>query len=312
MEHVCLIDLPEIPEPTRLSRLEPPTHPVEVVIDTDPSNEIDDQFAMVHALLSPDQLDVRALYAAPYVNQRAETPAEGMENSLQEIRTVLERMGTPARDRVFRGSDAFLADYCEPVPSEAADDLIRRAGEEREGPLYVVGLAAGTNIASAILQAPEIIERIVVVWLVGHGLHWPDTDEFNLRQDLMAARLIFDCGVPLVRIPCYGLASHLTVSRPEIERYVRGRGTIGDYLADIFEAYHEDQFGWTKVIWDMAAVACLLDSFWVRTHLVHSPMITDNLTWSADPGRHLIRSAWRIDRNGIFRDLFEKLETAKG
>ena len=43
-------------EATRLARLDPPTGKVSMVLDTDTYNEIDDQFAVVHALLSPDQL----------------------------------------------------------------------------------------------------------------------------------------------------------------------------------------------------------------------------------------------------------------
>ena len=40
--------------------------PVRVVIDTDAANEIDDQFALAWALLSPGQLQVDAVYAAPF------------------------------------------------------------------------------------------------------------------------------------------------------------------------------------------------------------------------------------------------------
>ena len=45
-----------------------------VVIDTDAANEIDDQFALAWALLSPTQLDVLAVYAAPFsfAHRRAE------------------------------------------------------------------------------------------------------------------------------------------------------------------------------------------------------------------------------------------------
>ncbi len=41
--------------------------------------------------------------------------------------------------------------------------------------LYVATIGAITNVASAILMEPEIITRIVVVWLGGHALHWSDT-----------------------------------------------------------------------------------------------------------------------------------------
>ncbi len=67
----------------RLVRMpEPPTGRCDVVIDTDAANEIDDQFAIVHALLS-DVLNVEAVYAAPFHPPWTETsgPDEGMELS---------------------------------------------------------------------------------------------------------------------------------------------------------------------------------------------------------------------------------------
>ena len=57
--------------PENLERLEqlerPRTDAARVVIDTDTYNEIDDQFAIVYALLSPEEINVEALYAAPLV-----------------------------------------------------------------------------------------------------------------------------------------------------------------------------------------------------------------------------------------------------
>jgi inosine-uridine nucleoside N-ribohydrolase len=163
-------------------------------------------------------------------------------------------------------------------------------------------------VASAILIEPGIIERIVVVWLGGHARHWPHTREFNLRQDIQAARLVFDCGVPLIHIPCLGVASHLLTTLPEVERYVQGHGDIGNYLAEIFKGFHSDQYAHSKVIWDIAATAYLVNADWVPTDLVHSPIVTDQATWSFDPSRHLIRCARFVDRDAIFKDLFTKLE----
>ena len=56
---------------------------------------------------------------------------------------------------------------------------------------------------------------------------WSDTKEFNLKQDLEGSRVLFDCGVPLVHIPCLGVTSHLLTTVPEITAYVKGKGEIG-------------------------------------------------------------------------------------
>ncbi len=301
---------PQLSDIWRLQRLTPPAGPVDIVLDTDTYNEVDDQFAVVYALLSPERINLQALYAAPFFNTRSTGPADGMEKSYQEIHRLLDRMAVAPEGLVFRGSTTYLTDRDHPCKSEAAEDLIAKAmaRSEDEAPLYVATIGCITNVASAILMEPEIIKRIVVVWLGGHAFHWPNTKEFNLWQDPEAARLVFDCGVPLVQIPVMGVCSHLHTTIPEIERYVQGRGEIGDFLAETVKGYHKEHYAWSKVIWDIATIAYLLDESWTPTNLVHSPILTDQGTWSFDSSRHLIRSAVHVNRDSIFRDLFAKLE----
>jgi hypothetical protein len=61
------------------------------------------------------------------------------------------------------------------------------------------------------------------------------------------------------------------------------------------------------VLWDLGAVAWLVNPEWVPTAVVHSPLLTSEGTWSRDPRRHLIREALWADRDAIFADLFGKL-----
>jgi purine nucleosidase len=302
------MDFPKIPESVCLERLQPLTGKVRIVLDTDTYNEIDDQYAVVYALLSPERIAVEALYAAPFFNHKSESPADGMEKSYEEILRLLSRLDVEPEGFVFRGSTGKLADYDHPYRSAVALDLVERAMNAQEEPLIVVAIGALTNIASAILIEPQIIEHMVVVWLGGHAFHWPDTREFNLQQDILAARLLFDCGVPLVQIPCNGVTTHLRTTVPEIDRYVVGRGAIGDYLAETFKSYNADHFAWSKEIWDVAAIAYLINDAWVPTDIVHSPIVTDQVTWSFDNARHFIRCARYLHRDPIFRDLFTKLE----
>lgn len=299
---------PDVPEATRFERLRPPAGRVRVVVDTDTYNEIDDQFAVVYALLSPQELQVEALCAAPFHNDRSSGPADGMEKSYQEILRLLARLDVSPDSFVFRGATEYLTNGDTPSESEAARELVRRGMSGDSDPLYVVAIGAITNVASALLMEPKLVERIVVVWLGGQPLHWPTAREFNLQQDPAASRLILDCGVPLVHIPCSGVASHLLTTVAEIERYVQGRGAIGDYLAEIFKSYHADHFAWSKVIWDIACVGYLVNPSWLTTEVVHSPILTDQLTWSVDRSRHMIRFATYVDRDAIFRDLFGKLD----
>ncbi len=299
-----------------IRKLNPPSGKVRMVLDTDTYNEIDDQFAVVYSLLSPDKLDVEAIYAAPFFNSRSTGPGDGMEKSYEEILRVLERIDVPAENFVYKGSTEYLKNRDVPEKSPVVADLIERAmNSPIDDPLYVVAIGAITNITSAIMIEPQIINHIVIVWLGGNALYWPTAKEFNLEQDIVASRLVFDCGVPLIHVPCNGVTTHLMTTVPEMERYVKPCGAIGEYLFEIFCDFSDDHFGWSKVIWDIAAVAVLINSNWLPGNLVHSPVLTDNLTWSVDKSRHFIRSVYTLDRDKIFRDLFSKLArygTARG
>lgn len=304
------MNFPILDESRRLEMLQPPKGRVRMVLDTDTYNEIDDQFAVVHALLSPDEMNVEAIYAAPFHNNRSADAEDGMEKSYDEIIRLLGFLGVESDGLVYRGSRFFLSDSESPATSDAANDIIKRAMTDPDDPIYVVAVGAITNVASAIMIEPEIIKRIVVVWLGGNPLYWSHTREFNLAQDIHAARVVLDSGVPFVHLPARGVVSHLHTTVSEMERYVQGKGKIGDYLVEIFKDYHQDHFGWSKVIWDISATAYLVNSSWVPTEIVHSPILTDSITWSFDNGRHLMRVATSVNRDAIFRDLFQKLQQA--
>ena len=204
---------PQIPEATRIRRLEPPAGKVRMVLDTDTYNEVDDQFALAYALLSPDRLAVEAIYAAPFHNRRSTGAEDGMARSYEEILRLLGRLGVSPSGLVHRGARQFLSQEAAPAANPAVEDLIARAlATPADEPLYVVAIGALTNIATAILLEPAIIEHIVVVWLGGHALHWLHTREFNLMGDVPAARTVFDCGAPLVHVPCAGVTTHLSTT----------------------------------------------------------------------------------------------------
>lgn len=294
----------------------PPEGRVRVVIDTDTYNEIDDQFAIVHAMLSPERLAVEAIYAAPFFSTwlpkpRSVSPGDGMEKSYEEILRVLDRLGHDSADFVYRGSTEYLADDTNAAPeSDAVNDLIRRA-REQSGVLYVLAIGAITNVASAILRAPDIIDNMVVVWLGSHAHWWPHTKEFNHQQDIPGVRVLFGSGVPVVHVPCLGVASHLITSPEEMIKEVKGHGAIGDYLCELVENYeHRQPMGWSKIIWDMATVAWMLEPRWVPSQLTHAPIAQDDCTFSYSKSRHLIRQAFWIARDPVFQDLFRKLKEA--
>lgn len=316
---------PHWPELTSAQRIALTTLPVNgkvpIVIDSDTYNEIDDQMAIAWAFLHPERLDLQAIYAAPFTNHYfgkegshtyVDNPATGMQLSVDEIHRVLEKL--PTREdmpRVLHGSTCYLKERDQPEISAAVEDLIHRARTAAQT-LHVLAIAAPTNIANALLLAPDIISKIHVIWLGGNSYDWKDNQEFNLMQDITASRVLFDSGVALTQIPCFGVANTMASSVPEMQHYFANTSRIGSYFAEIAPRCPWIGFASRKVIWDITTVGYVLDSRWFTCEYRSSPLINDNLNWSFDNRRHLIQVVKFIERDNLFKDLFRTLIDADG
>ncbi len=295
----------------RLRLLECPKGRVDMVLDTDAYNEIDDQFAISYALRATEKLNVLALYAAPFLNARSESAKDGMEKSYDEIVKLLR---LAAEDRpVLKGSDRYLANEREPVESPAARDLVARAASYGpDNPLYVVAIGAITNVASALLIDPSIADRIVVVWLGGNSTDWHDAREFNMMQDVAAARVLYGSGAPVVMLPCMGVVSAFTTTGPELRHWLTGKNPLCDYLvaqtADEANTYASGRV-WSRVIWDVTAVGWLLNDRGnlMLDKLLPTPIPEYDDHYAFDPRRQPCRYVYHINRDALFQDLFDKL-----
>lgn len=294
----------------RIRNLLVPDRKVDVVLDTDAYNEIDDQFAIAYMFKSKEKLNPKAIYAAPFFNKMSVSPKDGMEKSYDEIFKLLDLMGEKCE--VFKGSDNYLVDEETPNISPAAQDLAKRVENySPENPLYVVAIGAITNIASAILLNPNVAENAVVVWL-GGSAHQYRNWEFNMEQDIAAARVVMMSGVPFVQLPCCGVVDRFTVSKPELEYWLKGKNPLANYLAEntIREAdSYAKGTAWTRVIWDVTAVAWLLNDEDRFMNADIMPVWIPQYDKYYDPHYRgeLMRYVTGINRNVLMTDLFEKL-----
>ncbi len=295
-------------EEQRVKMMMPPSGHADLVLDTDAYNEIDDQFAISYALRATEKLSLKALYAAPFFNEKSSCPSDGMEKSFQEIQHLLRLAGcqVPA----FRGSEQYLPDENSPVLSPAAEHLCSLAmNYSCEHPLYVVAIGAITNVASALLLHPEIADHVVIVWLGGHALHWPDNHEFNCMQDVAAARVVFSSGAPLVILPCNGVVSAFTTTGPELHHWLDGRNALCDYLVshtvEEAEAYAKGKV-WSRIIWDVTTIGWMLnqDDRFMQSSLVPTPIPEYDHHYSVQADHPLCRMVYHINRDALFEDLF--------
>ena len=296
----------------RIRNLSAPVGQFDLVLDTDAYNEIDDQFAIAYLLRYAERANTKAIYAAPFFNAKSTGPADGMEKSYDEIIKLLGLM--EIEREVFRGSDSYLTDEKTPVISPAAIDLAERVKNySAEKPLYIVAIGAITNIASAILLNPEVAQRAVLVWLGGHALHYHDTNEFNMKQDIAAARVVYKSGIPYVQLPCCGVVSDFTVSKQELEYWFSGKNALSDYLAKNAIAEAESYASgrnWTRVIWDVTAVAWLFndnDRFMCSRILDKAYLPEYSKKYESEPTGYPMRYVYYIKRDALMNDLINRV-----
>lgn len=297
-----------------IENLNVPDKKIDAVLDTDTFNEVDDQFALAYMIKASDKINLKAIYAAPFFNGRTTSPKDGMRKSYDEIMRILDIMGREDLKQItYFGSENYMENEESPVDSEAMRDLVERArGYTVENPLYVVCIAAITNVASAIVAAPDIADKIVIVWLGGHDIHTSGgSGEFNMVQDIAASRVIFKCIAPVVQLPCKGVVSSFSISEPEFNYWLKGKNALCDYLVDIVISDQQAAAGspWARAIWDVTAVAWLLndeDKFMEST-LMPCRIPEPDMRYATDPNAKIIRYVNCIKRDSLFEDLIKRL-----
>ncbi len=282
-----------------------------VILDTDAYNEVDDQFCIAYCMRAKERIDLLSINAAPFFNNRSTSAGDGMEKSYHEIFQVMKLVDPTAAIPVYRGSGAFLPDKHTPVESEAADNIINTV-KASAAPVIILAIGAITNVASAILKYPQLAEEAAVVWLGGNAIHYHHNHEFNLYQDVAAAQVVFDSGIPFLQVPCAGMCTEFVTSVPELSYHLSGKNALCDYLvenvAEECKSYPTPVTG--RIIWDVTAAAALICPAYCKIVQIPRPIITSNDNYAFDNAREHYLYVRGLDRDRIYNDLFQKLINA--
>jgi len=280
---------------------------VRLIVNTDAKNEADDQYAIVHALLSP-KFDNRGIIAAHFGNEKS---PHSMEDSYDEVLKMLDLMDFP-RDLAYKGADRRLPDEKTPAESQGARLIIEEAMKESDMPLYVIFLGPLTDMASAYLMEPRIAGRLTCIW-IGGGKYPEGGYEYNLNNDIRSARVVMNSDMPVWQIP-RNVYSQVIVSLAELEYKVRPCGELGRYLFDQLEEHGHTSFARattrTGEYWclgDSPAVGVLLFAHMFDYDWVQAPLITDNMTYAKNSQNRPIRVYNRVDHRFILEDFYAKL-----
>ncbi|MGE0253891.1 MAG: nucleoside hydrolase [Alphaproteobacteria bacterium] len=231
-----------------------------VLIDCDPGQ--DDAIALLLALASPAELDVRAVTTVA-----GNVPLSHTERNARLIVALAGRRDVPVhagRDRPLRGRlitakavvgpsgiDPYPLDApAVPLaPGHAVDVIVAHCRAAGPDGLTLVATGPLTNIAAAIGQAPDILPSIARIVLMGGaqrvGGNVTPTAEFNIRVDPEAAKAVFACGRPVVAAPLD--LTYRAITTPERLAAIRALGTpVARAAADMlgwYERHDIERYG---------------------------------------------------------------------
>ncbi|GAB2585089.1 nucleoside hydrolase [Microlunatus antarcticus] len=280
-----------------------------VIVDTDAKNEADDQYAIVHALLSPT-LDVRGIVPAHFGTERSAT---SMLDSRAEVDLLLQLMGLEGSVTVANGAERGIADESTPAPSAGADLIVAESRlSSAEDPLFVAFLGPLTDMATAILTDPEIVHRdVVVVWIggMGHDVDWSyDGIEFNLRNDIAAANVVFGSGITVWQIPAT-VYTMVSVGYAELEERIGGTSKLADYLieqlVEFNDAHHPEPIE-SRSLGDSPAISVILNPRGGVSRTVPAPRFGSQGGYLPGSG-HPVRVFDTVDVRYLLEDMFAKL-----
>lgn len=297
----------------------PESRRVRYIVHTDCKNEADDQYTVVHCLLT-QMLDVKGIIAAHF-NTCFGRYEDGTTHraSFDEIETILEKMNLKGQYPVYLGAPRALPDEHTPIDSAGAQFIISEALKEDPRPLYIGLQGSITDLASAILMKPEICSRMTAIWI--GGAPYPEGgEEFNLMQDVAAANVVFASDMPLWQVPSH-VYKTFSITLAMLQRRVKPCGAIGEYLFEELTQLNEQlcaaqpTFDWPHgEVWglgDEGVVAALLHEK-QRTdmyHYVPAPVIDpETMKYLPSKGAREIRVYDRMDDRMIVEDLLCKLE----
>ncbi len=295
---------------------------MKVIFDTDTNNELDDQHALAYLLLNEDMFNVEA------VTVNATRGGGGIDEQYAEAKRVMRLVSKLGSCPLLKGADRSFFEIYEHLEEpyydgyDAVEYIIERARAVKEEKLVVIAVGKLTNIALALEKAPDISQKIRLVWL---GANYPDPGEYNLENDIEALSFVLSTDVPfemvLVR---YGLdngTDRVRVSLDEIRQRMSQTGhrlkasvtgrdggsytNFGDYSISLFEHIELHGTDQSRALFDMAAVAIVKNPAWAQSREIPAPAY-ENGGWVDIPDNSRKIILWEnFNRDAIVEDFFK-------
>jgi inosine-uridine nucleoside N-ribohydrolase len=247
-----------------------------VIIDADTGNEIDDTPAIVLALKSGN-VDILGVTAAQW-NRIEVCGRQTMHESWVLNNRILQLL---QMDQIpsLKGSENAVGQGEHwgskkgIALNEASEFIIRKALEMPENEkLIVIVTGSATNVSSAIISEPKIIDKIAV-YFIGTTYNFErkafSKNEFNVRSDLNAVDVLFDTENLELHVMPANICTDLKVTQNDIDSRLKSDEGIEGMLKELWNKVNKDGIDWT--MWDFAIVQAVLNPQWAKQELRNTP-----------------------------------------
>ncbi len=280
-----------------------------VIVNTDAKNEADDQFAIVHALLTP-AFEIHGVIPAHFGDHKSKT---SQRDSHDETMLLLDLLDLDEPVTVADGATHALPDEATAVPSAGAELIVREANRDDDRPLHVLFYGPLTDMAAALLMDPGITQRNVhVVWIGGGP--WPvGGSEYNLSNDIHAANVVFKSALEVSQIP-QSVYRQMTVGYAELYEQVHPCGRLGAYLVEQLVEYNarRPMAMEHRSLGDSPAVGVVLNPACGVWEWRPAPEFAAGMNYLHTGANRPIRVYSSIDSRFILEDMYAKLRAHTG
>ncbi|MGH9342365.1 MAG: nucleoside hydrolase [Terriglobia bacterium] len=279
-------------------------------MSTDVGSEIDDQWAIVYLLTSP-QYHVLGIISA----HTPDLPDPSSEYTYRILKDEVENhLGMHRHPPLFEGANRPLANIKTPRLNAGVEFLIQASKRfSQTNRLTVLAIGAATDVASAILEDPTIVDRIRVVAMAFKN--WRQGGpEFNVANDVKAWQVILNSNVPVV-VGCGDVCrASLALTFTGARGLISEHGPVGAWLWGEYQAWYfrfvkplrKDDFSKPWIIWDTITLAYVGGMTTQQTY--PRPRLNNDMTFDHIRTDKTITWITGVDSKRMWADFLNKLD----
>ena len=231
-----------------------------IIIDCDPGQ--DDAVALFLALSSPDELEILGITTVAgnvplkLTERNARIICDIADSKKTQVfagcsRPMLVNLMTAENVHGKTGIDGI--DIFKPMTLlkelHAVDFIVETLKDAETDSITLVPTGPLTNIALAIIKDPSILNSIKQIVLMGGAMreagNLSASAEFNMRVDPHAAKVVFECGLPII-VMSLDVTNKVLTSRErvrEIESIGNSVSTATANMLKFFARYDSEKYG---------------------------------------------------------------------